>query len=286
MKAYIFPGQGSQCPGMAKDIYENNPGAKQLLERANDILGFRITDVMFEGTADELKETKVTQPAVFLHSYAAYKFSGLNAPDMMAGHSLGELTALSACGVLDFEDALKLVSTRARLMQECCDRNPGAMAAVIGLDAKLIEDICQGVESGIVIPANYNSDRQTVISGESQAVDEACVKLKEAGARRALKLPVGGAFHSPLMEDARNEFAKAVEKTIFHKGICPVYQNVTGLPSTQPEEIRGNLIQQLTSPVRWTHSVRNMIADGALEFIEFGPGTVLTGPIKKIKENA
>ena len=282
-RAYIFPGQGSQFPGMAKDIYESSDEAKKLFESANDILGFRITDIMFEGTADDLKATEVTQPAVFLHSYAAYKFSGAEAPDMVAGHSLGEFSAMAASGILSFEDALRLVSTRAKEMQKCCEKVPGTMAAIVSLDAETIEKICSESTCGIVIPANYNNYSQIVISGEKAAVEEACIKMKEAGARRALPLQVSGAFHSPLMEPAREEFEKAVLKTTFNTPLCPIYQNVTALASTDPEEIKKNVILQLTSPVKWTQSVKNMIADGAEEFVEFGPGEVLTGLVRKIR---
>lgn len=281
MKAYVFPGQGSQFTGMAKDLYDNSPIAHEMLERANEILGFRITDVMFEGSAEELKQTKVTQPAIFLHSTVMAKCLPDFAPDMVAGHSLGEFSALVAAGAMDFEDGLRLVAIRAGAMQKACEMNPGAMAAIIALDDARIEDICSGCE-GIVIPANYNCDGQVVISGEKEAVELACVKMKEAGAKRALMLPVGGAFHSPLMEPAREELAKGIESTVFKTPVCPVYQNVTALASTDPETIKANLLAQLTAPVRWTQSVRNMAADGASEFIELGPGSVLKGLIAKI----
>lgn len=281
MKAYVFPGQGSQFTGMAKDLYDNSPVAHEMLERANEILGFRITDIMFEGSAEELKQTKVTQPAIFLHSTVMAKCLPDFAPDMVAGHSLGEFSALVAAGAMDFEDGLRLVAIRAGAMQKACEQNPGAMAAVIALDAARIEEICAGCE-GIVVPANYNCEGQVVISGEKEAVELACVKMKEAGAKRALMLPVGGAFHSPLMEPAREELAKGIESTVFKTPVCPVYQNVTALPSTDPETIKANLLAQLTAPVRWTHSVRNMAADGASEFIELGPGSVLKGLIAKI----
>ena len=281
MKAYVFPGQGSQFTGMAKDLYDNSPIAHEMLERANEILGFRITDVMFEGSAEELKQTKVTQPAIFLHSTVMAKCLPDFAPDMVAGHSLGEFSALVAAGAMDFEDGLRLVAIRAGAMQKACEMNPGAMAAIIALDDARIEDICSGCE-GIVIPANYNCDGQVVISGEKEAVELACVKMKEAGAKRALMLPVGGAFHSPLMEPAREELAKGIESTVFKTPVCPVYQNVTALASTDPETIKANLLAQLTAPVRWTQSVRNMAADGASEFIELGPGNVLKGLIAKI----
>lgn len=281
MKAYVFPGQGSQFTGMAKDLYDNSPIAHEMLERANEILGFRITDVMFEGSAEELKQTKVTQPAIFLHSTVMAKCLPDFAPDMVAGHSLGEFSALVAAGTMDFEDGLRLVAIRAGAMQKACEQNPGAMAAVIALDAARIEEICAGCE-GIVVPANYNCEGQIVVSGEKAAVEAACVKMKEAGAKRALMLPVGGAFHSPLMEPAREELAKGIESTVFKTPVCPVYQNVTALASTDPETIKANLLAQLTAPVRWTQSVRNMAADGASEFIELGPGSVLKGLIAKI----
>ena len=281
MKAYVFPGQGSQFTGMAKDLYDNSPVAHEMLERANEILGFRITDIMFEGSAEELKQTKVTQPAIFLHSTVMAKCLPDFAPDMVAGHSLGEFSALVAAGAMDFEDGLRLVAIRAGAMQKACEQNPGAMAAVIALDAARIEEICAGCE-GIVVPANYNCEGQIVISGEKAAVEAACVKMKEAGAKRALMLPVGGAFHSPLMEPAREELAKGIENTVFNTPVCPVYQNVTALPSTDPETIKANLLAQLTAPVRWTQSVRNMAADGATEFVELGPGNVLKGLIAKI----
>lgn len=280
-KAYVFPGQGSQYPGMAKDLYESNETAREMLERANEILGFRITDIMFEGTAEDLKQTKVTQPAVFLHSVVLAKCMADFRPDMVAGHSLGEFSALVAAGAMDFEEGLKLVSIRAQAMQKACEVVPGAMAAVIALPTEKVEDICASCE-GIVVAANYNCDGQIVISGEKDAVEAACIKMKEAGARRALPLPVGGAFHSPLMEPARAELAEGIEKARFSKPACPVYQNVTARPSTDPEEIKANLLAQLTSPVRWTQSVKNMIGDGADHFTELGPGKVLQGLIAKI----
>lgn len=283
-KAYIFPGQGAQFPGMAKELYDTNPTAREMLERANEILGFRITDIMFEGTPEELKETKVTQPAIFLHSVVLAKCLPDFAPDMVAGHSLGELSALVAAGAMDFEEGLKLVSIRAQAMQKACEMNPGTMAAVIRLSADRIEEICASTEEGIVVAANYNCDDQIVISGEKAAVEAACIRLKEAGARRALVLPVGGAFHSPLMEPARAELAEGIEKAVFHTPICPVYQNVTALPATDPEEIKANLLAQLTSSVKWTQSVRNMIGDGADTFIELGPGQVLQGLVAKIAD--
>ena len=280
-KAYVFPGQGSQYPGMAKDLYESNEVARMMLERANEILGFRITDIMFEGTAEELKQTMVTQPAIFLHSVVMARCIQDFTPDMVAGHSLGEFSALVAAGAIDFEDGLKLVSVRAEAMQKACEMNPGSMAAVLALETAKVEEICSACE-GTVIPANYNCEGQIVISGEKEAVEKACIRMKEAGAKRALPLPVGGAFHSPLMEPARAELAEGIEKTVFRTPTCPIYQNVTALPSTDPEEIKRNLLAQLTAPVRWTQSVRNMAADGAEEFIELGPGTVLQGLISKI----
>ena len=283
-KAYIFPGQGSQFPGMAKELYENNATAREMLEKANDILGFRITDIMFEGTPEDLKETKVTQPAIFLHSVVLAKCLPDFTPDMVAGHSLGEFSALVAAGAMDFEEGLKLVSIRAQAMQKACEMNPGTMAAVIRLSADRIEEICASTEEGIVVAANYNCEDQIVISGEKAAVEAACIRLKEAGARRALVLPVGGAFHSPLMEPARAELSEGIEKAVFHTPICPVYQNVTALPSTDPEEIKANLLAQLTSSVKWTQSVRNMIGDGADTFIELGPGQVLQGLVAKIAD--
>ena len=280
-KAYVFPGQGSQYPGMAKDLYESNEVARMMLERANEILGFRITDIMFEGTAEELKQTRVTQPAIFLHSVVMARCIQDFTPDMVAGHSLGEFSALVAAGAIDFEDGLRLVSIRAEAMQKACEMNPGSMAAVLALETAKVEEICSACE-GTVIPANYNCEGQIVISGEKEAVEKACIRMKEAGAKRALPLPVGGAFHSPLMEPARAELAEGIEKTVFRTPTCPIYQNVTALPSTDPEEIKRNLLAQLTAPVRWTQSVRNMAADGAEEFIELGPGTVLQGLINKI----
>ena len=280
-KAYVFPGQGSQYPGMAKDLYESYEVARMMLERANEILGFRITDIMFEGTAEELKQTRVTQPAIFLHSVVMARCIQDFTPDMVAGHSLGEFSALVAAGAIDFEDGLKLVSVRAEAMQKACEMNPGSMAAVLALETAKVEEICSACE-GTVIPANYNCEGQIVISGEKEAVEKACIRMKEAGAKRALPLPVGGAFHSPLMEPARAELAEGIEKTVFRTPTCPIYQNVTALPSTDPEEIKRNLLAQLTAPVRWTQSVRNMAADGAEEFVELGPGTVLQGLINKI----
>ena len=285
MKAYVFPGQGAQFTGMGKDLYESSAEAKELFDKANEILGFRITDIMFEGTADELKETKVTQPAVFLHSVIKAKTLGADfKPEMVAGHSLGEFSALVAAGALTFEDGLKLVSQRALAMQKACEITPSTMAAVLGLDDKVVEDVCAGVD-GIVVPANYNCPGQLVISGETSAVERACEAMKEAGAKRALVLPVGGAFHSPMMEPAREELAAAIENTTFSKPVCPVYQNVPATAVTDPEEIKANLIIQLTAPVKWTQSVQNMVADGATLFTEVGPGTVLQGLVKKINKD-
>lgn len=280
-KAYVFPGQGSQFPGMAKDLYESNETAREMLEKANEILGFRITDIMFEGTADDLKQTKVTQPAIFLHSVIMARCLPDYKPDMVAGHSLGEFSALVAAGAMDFEEGLKLVSIRAQAMQKACESVPGAMAAVIALPTEKVEEICASCE-GVVVAANYNCDGQIVISGEKEAVEAACVRMKEAGAKRALPLPVGGAFHSPLMEPARAELAEGIEKAVFSTPVCPVYQNVTAKPSTDPAEIKANLLAQLTSPVRWTQSVKNMLEDGACHFVELGPGKVLQGLIAKI----
>ena len=282
-KAHVFPGQGSQFPGMAKSLYESNSTAREMLEKANEILGFRITDIMFEGTAEDLKQTKVTQPAIFLHSVVLAKCLPDFAPDMVAGHSLGEFSALVACGAMDFEDGLRLVSIRAQAMQKACEANPGAMAAILALPTDKIEEICSECE-GIVVAANYNCDGQVVISGEKEAVEAACTKMKEAGAKRALPLPVGGAFHSPLMEPARAELAEGIEKTAFSTPRCPVYQNVTGKPTSDPVVIKANLLAQLTAPVRWTQSVKNMIADGAGHFTEIGPGKVLQGLVSKIAE--
>tara|TARA_R100001369_G_scaffold954_3_gene3101 strand:- start:58061 stop:58945 length:885 start_codon:yes stop_codon:yes gene_type:complete len=286
MKAYIFPGQGAQFTGMGLDLYQNYSEAKELFERANSILGFPITDVMFEGTAEDLKQTRVTQPAIFLHSVILSKIMGDSfKPDMVAGHSLGEISALVANKTLDFEAALKLVYKRAMAMQEACEIEPSTMAAVLGMEDEMVEAICADIE-GTVVAANYNCPGQLVISGDINAVEKACEVLKEKGAKRALILPVGGAFHSPLMEPARKELAAAIEATIFNKPICPIYQNVSTFAVTSPEEIQQNLIFQLTAPVKWTQSVRNMIADGATEFIEIGPGKVLQGLVKKIDRNA
>ena len=280
-KAYIFPGQGSQFPGMGKALYERSAEARELMDRANEILGFPITDIMFGEDAEALKATRVTQPAIFIHSVVLALCSGLETPAMVAGHSLGEFSALAAAGAMDFEDALKLVAVRASAMQKCCEQVPGTMAAIINLPAETIEEICASC-AGIVVPANYNSDGQIVISGEAEAVAEACAKMKEAGAKRALPLAVSGAFHSPLMEPARLELAEAIDKTPFQVPVCPIYQNVTALPATDPEVIKDNLLRQLTSPVRWTQTVQNMVADGADSFLEIGPGSVLQGLVKRI----
>ena len=280
-KAYVFPGQGSQFPGMAKALYDGNAKGKELLEKANDILGFRITDIMFEGTPDDLKATRVTQPAIFLHSVVLAKCYDGFRPDMVAGHSLGEFSALAAAEAISFEDALRLVYIRATQMQRCCEKVPGTMAAIVGLPDEKVEEICASCE-GLVIPANYNCGGQVVISGEKAAVEQACEKAKAEGARRALPLAVSGAFHSPLMEPARIELGKAIEETKIVAPICPIYQNVSAQAVTDPETIKKNLLAQLTSPVRWTQSVRNMLADGADYFMEIGPGTVLQGLVKRI----
>ena len=283
-KVYVFPGQGAQFSGMGKELYEQSAEAKAMFERANDILGFRITDVMFEGSAEELKQTKVTQPAVFLHSVILAKVLGVE-PSAVAGHSLGEFSALVVAGVLSFEDGLRLVAKRAEAMQRACELEPGTMAAVLRLEDKVIEDICESVD-GVVVAANYNCPGQLVISGAVEAVNEACVKLKEAGARRALVLPVGGAFHSPLMEPARKELAEAIEAADFKEPTCPIYQNVDAKPHTLPAEIKQNLIAQLTAPVRWTQIIEQMSVDGFSSYVELGPGTVLNGLITKISPAA
>ncbi len=282
MKAYIFPGQGAQFTGMGLDLYNNSPLAKELFEEANEILGFRITDIMFEGTAEELQQTKVTQPAIFLHSVILAKTLGNSfKPEVVAGHSLGEFSALVANGVLSFEDGLKLVSKRALAMQKACEMQESTMAAVLGLDDAIVEEVCASID-GIVVAANYNCPGQLVISGEISAIDKACTAMIEKGAKRAIKLPVGGAFHSPLMEPAREELAEAINNTIFHKPTCPVYQNVLAEAVKDSVEIKENLILQLTAPVRWTQTIQQMIADGATEFIEVGPGKVLQGLVRKI----
>lgn len=305
LKAFVFPGQGSQFPGMCKDLYDAHAEAREMCQTANRLLGFSLTDVMFDGSADDLKQTKVTQPAVFLHSVVAQRLMTIEQPDMVAGHSLGEFSALVACGALRFEDALLLVSARAQAMQEACEANPGTMAAVLGLPDEKVVEICEQISSneapslegraggGVVVAANFNCPGQIVISGEIEAVDAACVALKEAGARRALRLPVGGAFHSPLMQPAAEDLKAAILKTDFHKPFCPIYQNVTAKAETEPGIIRENLLKQLTAPVRWTQSVQNMIADAnngnygnnennGVAFYEFGPGDVLKGMIRKI----
>lgn len=282
MKAYVFPGQGAQFIGMGKDLYESSSIAKELFEKANEILGFSITDIMFNGTDEQLKETKVTQPAIFLHSTILAKVLGEKfQPDMVAGHSLGELSALVASGVLDFEDGLKLVSKRALAMQQACESEPSTMAAILGLEDQQVEEICSET-SGIVVPANYNCPGQLVISGAIEAIQSACERATEAGAKRALVLPVGGAFHSPLMEPARAELATAIEQTTFSQGICPIYQNVNAKRVTSSEEIKRNLVAQLTAPVKWTQTMQQMIKDGCDEVVEVGPGKVLQGLFKKI----
>lgn len=282
MKAYIFPGQGAQFTGMGLDLYNTSKLAKELFEQANQILGFRITDIMFEGTAEELQQTKVTQPAIFLHSVISAKTLGKNfIPEMVAGHSLGEFSALVANGVLSFEDGLKLVSNRALAMQKACEMQKSTMAAVLGLEDAIVEEVCASID-GIVVAANYNCPGQLVISGEIEAIDKACAAMIEKGAKRAIKLPVGGAFHSPLMEPARAELEEAIKNTIFHKPTCPIYQNVTAAAIKDSVEIKENLILQLTAPVRWTQTIQQMIADGATEFIEVGPGKVLQGLVRKI----
>lgn len=286
MKAFVFPGQGAQFVGMGKDLYENSPEARELFEKANEILGFRITDLMFEGTEEDLKQTRVTQPAVFLHSVILAKTLGNDFnPDMVAGHSLGEFSALTAAGALSFEDGLRLVSARAQAMQKACEIKPSTMAAIIALPDEKVEEICAAVP-GVVVAANYNCPGQIVISGEVEAIAAACEAAKAAGAKRALPLKVGGAFHSPLMEPARAELASAIEATEVHTPVCPVYQNVDAKPHTDPAEIKANLVAQLTAPVRWTQTVQNMVADGATEFVELGPGKVLQGLVSKISREA
>ncbi len=286
MKAYIFPGQGSQFVGMGKDLYESSESSKELFEKANEILGFRITDLMFNGTDEDLKQTKVTQPAIFIHSVIAAKAMGVDfKPDMVAGHSLGEFSSLVANGTLSFEDGLKLVRERANAMQEACEKQPSTMAAILGLEDSVVEEICKSVDE-VVVPANYNCPGQIVISGSVEGVKIACEKLTAAGAKRALLLNVGGAFHSPLMEPAREKLAAAIQQTIFNTPVCPVYQNVNAQPGKDPDVIKQNLIDQLTGPVRWTQTVLNMVNDGASTFTEVGPGKVLQGLVKKINRDA
>jgi [acyl-carrier-protein] S-malonyltransferase len=285
MKAFVFPGQGAQYPGMGKDLFDSSAEARELFEKANEILGFQITDVMFDGTAEDLKQTRVTQPAIFLHSVLLAKSIRDFSPDMVAGHSLGEFSALVASGALTFEDGLKLVFKRALAMQKACESEPSTMAAIVGLDDEVVEEVCRSVPE-TVVAANYNCPGQLVISGSMEGVAKACQLLTEKGAKRALQLPVGGAFHSPLMEPAREELAAAIQATHFNRPVCPVYQNVNALPVSDPVEIRQNLIAQLTAPVRWTQTVKNMISDGAVSFVEVGPGKVLQGLIKKVDRNA
>lgn len=286
MKAFVFPGQGAQFSGMGKELYENNEQARELFEKANDILGFRITDIMFEGSDQELKQTKVTQPAVFLHSVIMAKSLGDQfAPEMVAGHSLGEFSALVAAGALSFEDGLTLVSKRAMAMQKACEVQESTMAAILGLEDEVVEQVCASIDD-VVVAANYNCPGQLVISGTVEGVEKACEQLKAAGAKRALRLPVGGAFHSPMMEPARAELQEAIDKAEIKAPICPVYQNVDAMPYTDPVKIKENLIAQLTAPVRWTQSVRNMLADGAVSFTELGPGNVLAGLVKKVSKDA
>tara|TARA_B100000900_G_scaffold59502_2_gene44928 strand:- start:3784 stop:4674 length:891 start_codon:yes stop_codon:yes gene_type:complete len=285
MKSYIFPGQGAQFPGMGKDLFENSKIAYELFNNANEILGFKISDIMFKGSSEDLRQTKVTQPAIFLHSVILASSKAENIfPSMVAGHSLGEFSALVVNKSISFEDGLKLVSVRANAMQRACENNPGTMAAVLGLDDIIVEKVCEKID-GIVVAANYNCPGQLVISGEVSAINTACENLKEAGARRALVLPVGGAFHSPLMEQAKKELEDAIKKTVFSTPICPIYQNVNGLPFSSESDIKNNLILQLTSPVKWTHSVNQMIEDGAKEFVEIGPGKVLQGLVRKINRD-
>lgn len=285
MKAFVFPGQGAQFVGMGKDLYETSPLAKEMFEQANQILGFRITDLMFNGTDEDLKQTKVTQPAIFLHSVILATTLGDEfQPDMVAGHSLGEFSALVSAKALSFEDGLKLVYKRALAMQKACEKNPSTMAAILGLPDAKVEEICASIQDEVVVPANYNCPGQIVISGSNAGIDKACELMKEAGAKRALKLSVGGAFHSPLMEPAKEELEAAINETIFAKPICAVYQNVSTKAETDPATIKSNLIAQLTAPVKWTQSVEHMIADGATEFVELGPGSVLQGLVKKINK--
>lgn len=284
MKAYIFPGQGAQFPGMGRDLYESNDIAKKMFEQANDLLGFQISKIMFEGTKEELQQTKVTQPAIFLHSVILAKTYPAFKADMVAGHSLGEFSALVANGVLTFEDGLNLVYQRALAMQEACEINPSSMAAILGLSDEKVEEICASIEGEIVVPANYNCPGQLVISGSTKGIEIACEKMKEAGAKRALLLPVGGAFHSALMEPAREKLEKAIGEVVFHKPLCPIYQNVSTTGVTDVQFIKENLIAQLTAPVKWTQSVQNMVKDGAHHFLECGPGKVLQGLVKKINK--
>lgn len=285
MKAYVFPGQGAQYPGMGKDLYDKSPLAKELFEKANEILGFRITDIMFEGTEEDLKQTRVTQPAIFLHSVLLAKTLDNFQPEMVAGHSLGEFSALVANGALSFEDGLRLVSKRAQAMQKACEAQLSTMAAIVGLEDEVVEEVCASIDE-VVVPANYNCPGQLVISGSMAGIDKACEALTARGAKRALKLVVGGAFHSPLMEPAREELAAAIEATPFSTPVCPIYQNVNALPTSDPATIKQNLIAQLTAPVRWTQTAKNMLADGATLFTEIGPGKVLQGLIKKVDRNA
>ncbi|MFA6058060.1 MAG: ACP S-malonyltransferase [Taibaiella sp.] len=284
--AYIFPGQGAQFPGMGKNLYHSSEQAKEFFEIANDILGFRISDVMFSGTEEELKQTNVTQPAVFLHSVITYLVHPELKPDMTAGHSLGEFSALVVAGALSFEDGLRLVAKRAAAMQKACEQNPSTMAAILGLEDAKVEEVCASITDEVVVPANYNCPGQLVISGSIAGIDKACEAMKAAGAKRALVLQVGGAFHSPLMEPARKELQEAIEQTDFKMPVCPVYQNVDAKPYVNPEDIKTNLINQLTAPVRWTQTVQNMVADGATEFTECGPGNVLQGLVKKINKES
>ena len=285
MKAFVFPGQGAQYTGMGKDLYDSYPLAKEMFEEANKILGFRITDIMFNGSADDLKQTKVTQPAVFLHSVIASQVMTIAEPDMVAGHSLGEYSALVACGCLQFGEALKLVSARATAMQKACELQESTMAAVLGMEDSQVEEICQQIAGEVVVAANFNCPGQVVISGTKAGIAQACEQLKAAGAKRALPLQVGGAFHSPLMQPAAEELKAAILSAEFHQPNCPIYQNVNAYPQSDPEQIRQNLLLQLTAPVRWTQTIRNMIVDGATEFYEFGPGDVLKGLIRKIDAN-